>query len=68
MVNYWANFAKSGNPNDEGLPVWNEYTNSKDNVMELGSNVGSIADNYLGLYEIIDQFIEQQLIKESIAD
>ena len=68
MVNYWANFAKSGNPNGEGLPVWNEYTNNKDNVMELGSNVGSIADNYLGLYEIIDQFIEQQLIKESIAD
>ena len=47
MLNYWANFAKSGNPNGEGLPTWNEYQNNGDKVMELGSNVGPINDEYL---------------------
>lgn len=26
MVGYWANFAKSKNPNGEGLPIWKPYT------------------------------------------
>ena len=65
MLHYWANFAKSGNPNGEDLPVWNQYLNITDNVMELGNNVGPIADEYLPLYEIIDEFINRQLVKES---
>ncbi len=65
MLHYWANFAKSGNPNGEDLPVWNQYLNNTDNVMELGNNVGPIADEYLPLYKIIDEFINRQLIKES---
>ena len=65
MLNYWANYVKTGNPNGEGLPLWNQYSNSTDKVMELGVNVGPIADEYLPLYEIIDEFINRQLIKES---
>ena len=26
MVNYWTNFAKTGNPNGEGLPEWKPCT------------------------------------------
>lgn len=58
MLNYWANFAKSGNPNGEGLPTWNEYQNNGDKVMELGSSVGPINDEYLPLYDIISDFID----------
>ena len=58
MLNYWVNFAKSGNPNGEGLPTWNEYQNNGDKVMELGSNVGPINDEYLPLYDIISDFID----------
>ena len=58
MLNYWANFAKSGNPNAKGLPTWNEYQNNGDQVMELGSNVGPINDEYLPLYDIISDFID----------
>ena len=65
MLNYWANYVKTGNPNGEDLPVWNQYLNSADKVMELGVNVGPIADEYLPLYGIIDEFINRQLIKES---
>lgn len=68
MLNYWANFAKTGNPNGDNLPVWNKYSNSADSVMELGANVGPIVDEYLPLYEIIDEFIEYQISKENNPD
>ena len=55
MLNYWVNFAKSGNPNGEGLPIWDEYKNNNDSVMELGENVGKIQDKYLKAYEIFEQ-------------
>ncbi len=29
MTSYWANFAKSGNPNGAGLPKWSPYEQSK---------------------------------------
>ena len=58
MSQYWANFAKNGNPNGEGLPTWKTYDSSTDNVMELGDNVGSIKDKYLDLYTILDEYME----------
>ena len=61
MLNYWANFAKTGNPNGDNLPLWNKYQSSTDNVMELGVNVGPIKDEYLPLYDIIDDFIDSTL-------
>ena len=57
MVGYWANFAKTGNPNGNGLPTWNKYeANGK--VMELGSNVGLIDDEYFELYSLLNDFID----------
>ena len=35
MSSYWANFAKSGDPNGEALPVWPAYTTSNKVVMIL---------------------------------
>ncbi|MBS1462926.1 MAG: carboxylesterase family protein [Oscillibacter sp.] len=40
MVRYWANFAKYGNPNGDGLPVWTPYTASHRQSMELGAHIG----------------------------
>ena len=57
MVSYWTNFARSGNPNGEGLPTWNKYE-SNGNVLELGSNVGPISDRYLNVYNILEEYID----------
>ncbi len=39
MIGYWANFAKTGNPNGTGLPTWDAYTAANDSF--LGLNVAS---------------------------
>ena len=36
MVKSWANFAKSGNPNGEGVPQWNPYTKEEPVNMRFG--------------------------------
>ena len=60
MLIYWSNFAKTGNPNGEGLPTWDEYT-SNGQVMELGEHVGPFEDKYLALYDLIDGYIDKQI-------
>ena len=38
MVRYWTNFAKSGNPNGEGLPEWPAYNGENWLAMEANTN------------------------------
>lgn len=61
MNSYWINFVKTGNPNGEGLPVWNEYSKADNNLLEFGKNVGPIKDPYVDLYPIIDEFIDYKI-------
>jgi len=39
MVAYWTNFAKTGNPNGEGLPKWPAYQTATDQHLELGAKI-----------------------------
>lgn len=64
MVKYFTNFIKTGNPNGDGLPEWNEYVKNG-NVMEMGENVGSIENRYLELYPIINSYIDRKLEEEN---
>ncbi len=38
MESYWVNFAKTGNPNDPGLPYWPAFTASSQRVMYLDTH------------------------------
>jgi para-nitrobenzyl esterase len=45
MSNYWVNFARSGNPNGQGMPVWPAF-NIDGKVMYLGDpmTIGGVAN------------------------
>ena len=35
MNTYWANFAKTGNPNGEGLPEWPVYNIQNEEILDI---------------------------------
>jgi len=39
MSSYWVNFAKTGDPNGEGLPVWPAFNENNPKVIELGDEI-----------------------------
>ena len=38
MSTYWANFAKTGDPNGAGLPSWPRYESSTDKLMDFSED------------------------------
>ena len=38
MNAYWANFARTGDPNGEGLPPWPAYDTDKEAILDIGSD------------------------------
>jgi para-nitrobenzyl esterase len=46
MSNYWVQFAKTGNPNHEGLPEWPAYTGDNGPILEIGDEL-VVHDNLL---------------------
>ncbi len=53
---YWANFAKSGNPNGPGLPDWPAYTGPDGTVMRLAEQSGAGPDPRLVRYQMLNDF------------
>ena len=41
MGSFWANLAKSGHPNGDGLPSWRAYDNASDRSMRFGTGDAS---------------------------
>ena len=39
MSEFWVNFAKTGNPNGDGLPTWPRYEAATDPWLEFGSEI-----------------------------
>jgi para-nitrobenzyl esterase len=46
MATYWTNFAKSGDPNGDGVPVWPNFTTDRERVLHLddSATVGGVPD------------------------
>jgi len=61
MMQYWVNFATSGDPNGDGLPNWGSYNSNADQWMELGDNVGMTAVSKRDKYEVIMSGIDRQI-------
>jgi para-nitrobenzyl esterase len=52
MMGYWTNFARSGDPNGAGLPVWPKY-DKDDSLIHLDSTITSGPDKLRPRYEFL---------------
>jgi para-nitrobenzyl esterase len=54
MSSYWTNFAKTGDPNGEGLPHWPGYKQDGYQVMHLSAEAHAVPDKQRARYEFLD--------------
>jgi para-nitrobenzyl esterase len=60
MVSYWTNFARSGDPNGDGLPQWGKFNTDEQQIMELGDNIGMIVNPRIQSMEFLNIFSAAQ--------
>jgi para-nitrobenzyl esterase len=56
MTSYWANFARTGDPNGPGLPAWPKYTADSRRVMHLDVTVKDAPEANRERYEALDAY------------
>jgi para-nitrobenzyl esterase len=59
MTTYWANFARTGDPNGGGLPKWSRYDASR-LVLHLDETVREAAESQRARYEALDAYVAKQ--------
>ena len=60
MTSYWANFAKNGDPNGSGLPVWPKYDPKAGRVLHFDVTIKDAPDTTRARYEALDAFVSTQ--------
>jgi para-nitrobenzyl esterase len=60
MTAYWANFARTGDPNGPGLPKWPRYSASDRRVLHLDATIKDANDAMRPRYEAIDAYVAAQ--------
>ena len=56
MSGYWTNFAKTGDPNGEGLPAWPAYASDTDLALEISAEPKVVAELRKAKLDIMDRF------------
>lgn len=56
MMDYWTNFAKTGDPNGSGLPAWPRYDKT-DEVLHLDSETQAAPDTTRARYEFLVKYL-----------
>lgn len=62
MNTYWANFAKTGNPNGKGLPVWPLYDNQNEEILDVDLDGKPVAkpDPRKARFNVIEKAFKQR--------
>ena len=60
MTGYWTNFAKTGDPNGEGLPFWPQYRPATDLALEMSAKPQVIARLRQAKLDAMDRFFAAQ--------
>lgn len=55
IMDYIENYVRTGDPNGEGLPKWDDFSMDENKVMELGNDVKMTDDMYMDIYEALDK-------------
>ena len=59
MTTYWANFARTGDPNGQGLPKWTRYDEGR-HVLHLDEVVREAPESDRARYEALDAYATKQ--------
>jgi para-nitrobenzyl esterase len=59
MVRYWVNFARTGDPNGEGLPKWPRYDATKE-LLHLDGKISAGPDGMRGQFDFLEKNTPRQ--------
>lgn len=62
MNTYWTNFAKTGNPNGKGVPVWHLYNTQKEEILDVDLNGKPVSkpDPRKARFNVIEKAFKQR--------
>jgi para-nitrobenzyl esterase len=58
MTAYWSNFARTGDPNGQGLPTWPRYGRDW-RVLHLDDTIRDAPDTLRGRYQALDAYVQK---------